>query len=331
MRRHTILEALCASKGEYISGEHLSQTLGITRSAVWKGVDALRREGYEIESRTRLGYRLLSMPDTLEPEALAARLNTAVVGRRILFFDTLDSTNTYAKQAALTGGENGLVILAGQQTGGRGRSGRSFQSPPSKGLYLTALLRPTAAPAAVLPVTALAAVAACRAIERICGLRPGIKWTNDLVLDTRKLVGILTEMGVEGETGVLQYMAVGIGINLNQTQADFSGAVADMATSLRMVLGRTVSRAELAVALMEELDRLYAALLTQDYAPWLAEYRRSCVTLGHPVRILGSGPERVAYAEEIDDAFGLVVRYDDGRRETIRSGEVSVRGLYGYV
>ena len=125
MRRHTILEALCASKGEYISGEHLSQTLGITRSAVWKGVDALRREGYEIESRTRLGYRLLSMPDTLEPEALAARLNTAVVGRRILFFDTLDSTNTYAKQAALTGGENGLVILAGQQTGGRGRSGRS--------------------------------------------------------------------------------------------------------------------------------------------------------------------------------------------------------------
>ena len=106
MRRHTILEALCASKGEYISGEHLSRTLGITRSAVWKGVDALRREGYEIESRTRLGYRLLSMPDTLEPEALAARLNTAVVGRRILFFDTLDSTNTYAKQAALAGGEN---------------------------------------------------------------------------------------------------------------------------------------------------------------------------------------------------------------------------------
>ncbi|WP_370863751.1 biotin--[acetyl-CoA-carboxylase] ligase [Ruthenibacterium lactatiformans] len=172
------------------------------------------------------------------------------------------------------------MILAGQQTGGRGRSGRSFQSPPSKGLYLTALLRPTAAPAAVLPVTALAAVAACRAIERICGLRPGIKWTNDLVLDTRKLVGILTEMGVEGETGVLQYVAVGIGINLNQTQADFSGAVADMATSLRMVLGRTVSRAELAVALMEELDRLYAALLTQDYAPWLAEYRRSCVYAG---------------------------------------------------
>ena len=223
------------------------------------------------------------------------------------------------------------MILAGQQTGGRGRSGRSFQSPPGKGLYLTALLRPTAAPAAVLPVTALAAVAACRAIERICGLRPGVKWTNDLVLDTRKLVGILTEMGVDGETGVLQYVAVGIGINLNQTQADFSGAVADMATSLRMVLGRTVSRAELAVALMEELDRLYAALLTQDSAPWLAEDRRSCDTLGHPVRILGSGPERVAYAEEIDDAFGLVVRYDDGRRETIRSGEVSVRGLYGYV
>ncbi len=133
MRRHTILEALCASKGEYISGEHLSQTLGITCSAVWKGVDALRREGYEIESRTRLGYRLLSMPDTLEPEALAARLNTAVVGRRILFFDTLDSTNTYAKQAALTGGENGLVILAGQQTGDGAAADAPSNPRPAKG------------------------------------------------------------------------------------------------------------------------------------------------------------------------------------------------------
>ena len=117
MRRHTILEALRASKGEYIYGERLSQTLGITRAAVWKGVDALRREGYEIESKTRLGYRLLSAPDTLDPETLAAQLNTAVVGCRILSFDMLDSTNTYAKQAALEGGENGLVILAGQQTG----------------------------------------------------------------------------------------------------------------------------------------------------------------------------------------------------------------------
>ena len=117
MRRHTILEALRASKGEYISGERLSQTLGITRAAVWKGVDALRREGYEIESKTRLGYRLLSAPDTLDPETLAAQLNTAVVGCRILSFDMLDSTNTYAKQAALEGGENGLVILAGQEEG----------------------------------------------------------------------------------------------------------------------------------------------------------------------------------------------------------------------
>ena len=331
MRRHTILEALRASKGEYISGERLSQTLGITRAAVWKGVDALRREGYEIESKTRLGYRLLSAPDTLDPETLAAQLNTAVVGCRILSFDILDSTNTYAKQAALEGGENGLVILAGQQTGGRGRSGRSFQSPPGKGLYLTVLLKPAAAPAAVLPVTALAAVATCRSIERVCGLRPGIKWTNDLVLGSRKLTGILTEMGVEGETGALQYVVVGIGTNLNQTQADFSGAVADVATSLRIVLGHTVSRAELAVALIEELDRLYAALLAQDFAPWREEYRRDCVTLGHPVRILGSGLERTAYAEDIDDTFGLIVRYENGRRETIRSGEVSVRGLYGYV
>lgn len=330
MTRHTILRLLEQRRGEFVSGEEISAALGMTRAAVWKGVEALRREGCEIESRTRLGYRLTASPDVLDEADLAARISTTVVGRRIVCLETVDSTNNYAKQAALENAPDGLVVIANQQTGGRGRSGRSFQSPPGRGLYLTALLRPDAAPEDVLPVTALAAVAACSAVERATGVRPGIKWTNDLVLDGKKLVGILTELGVEGESGRVQYVIAGIGINVNQGREDFSGEVAEMAVSLRMALGRPVSRAALAAALIEELDQMYAAL-GGDLSAALAAYRRRCVTLGRQVRILGSGAERTAEAVDVDESFGLVVRTDGGGLETIRSGEVSVRGLYGYV
>ena len=330
MSRRIILKLLQENEGQFVSGERISEEMGITRAAIWKSVDALRREGYEIESKTKLGYRLVATPDRATAENVGARISTKVVGRSIVYLERIDSTNNYAKQAALHGGEDGLVVIANEQTGGRGRSGRSFQSPPDKGLYLTTLLRPKAAPAEVLSVTALAAVAVCNAVERTCGVRPGIKWTNDLILNGKKLTGILTEMGVEGESGALQYVVVGIGINANHERSDFSGEVADMATSLRMELGRPVNRAALAAALIEELDALYACL-GGDLSDYLEQYRTDCVTLGKQVRILGSGAERTGEAVGIDDSFGLIVRREDGALETIRSGEVSVRGLYGYV
>lgn len=330
MSRRTILKLLQENEGQFVSGERISEEMGITRAAIWKSIDALRKEGYEIESKTKLGYRLLASPDKATAENVGARISTKIVGRSIVYFESIDSTNNYAKQAALQGGEDGLVVIANEQTGGRGRSGRSFQSPPDKGLYLTALLRPKAAPAEVLSVTALAAVAVCNAVERTCGVRPGIKWTNDLILNGKKLTGILTEMGVEGESGALQYVVIGIGVNANHERSDFSDEVAEMATSLRMELGHPVSRAALAAALIEELDALYACL-GGDLSGYLEQYRADCVTLGKQVRILGSGAERTGEAVGIDDSFGLIVRREDGTLETIRSGEVSVRGLYGYV
>lgn len=330
MSRQTILKLLLAQPdGTYLSGEKLSEELDITRAAVWKGIQALREEGYNIESRTRLGYRLLSAPEKLTPEAIGARISTHTVGRRILCFEQLDSTNTYAKQAAQEGGEHGLVIIADEQTGGRGRLGRVFHSP-KKGLYLTALLKPPLPPADVIPVTAMAAVAAMRAIERTCGIRPGIKWTNDLVLGGKKVTGILTEMGVEGESGALQYVVVGIGINANETAADFGAELEHIATSLSMETGKTVNRTDLAAALIEELDHLSAAL-GGDLSEYLRAYRENCVTVGRDVRILGGGTERTAHAVSIDENFALVVQYESGATETIRSGEVSVRGLCGYV
>ena len=330
MDREAILRALRQGAGEYVSGEQLSAALGMTRAAVWKEIRALRDEGYEIESKTRCGYRLVAMPDRLCAEAVRALITPRTVGREVLCFDTLDSTNNYAKQAAQNGAENGLVVIANQQTGGRGRCGRTFLSPPDRGLYLTALLRPDIAPADALPITALAAVAACRAVEKVCPLQSGIKWTNDLVLGNRKLAGILTEMGVEGESGALQYIVIGIGINVNQTAEDFPPELAEVGTSLHIALGKPVSRTALAAALIGELDGMYDRL-GGDLTAELAEYRRRCVTLGRRVRILGSGMERTAEALDVDEAFGLIVRREDGTLETVRSGEVSVRGLYGYV
>lgn len=332
MSRKTVLALLRAQGEEFLSGEEISGRLGLSRTAVWKAVDALRREGYEIEARAGLGYRLTGTPDALtEPEIRSFLEETAVVGLELQCFDEIDSTNNYAKRIALSGAPDGTVIVADCQTAGRGRMDRSFQSPKGKGIYLTALLRPELPPERLLPVTALAGVAVCAAVERVCGVRPGLKWPNDPVLGSRKLCGILTELSVEAETGRVQYLVLGIGVNVLQTAEDFTPEVAEMATSLAMALGRPVSRPALAAALIEELDRLYTALRAGDLSEYLAAYRRDCVNLGKAVQLISPAGRETVTAVGIDGDFGLVVRGADGEERAVRSGEVSVRGLYGYV
>lgn len=332
MSRERVLTCL-RECGNYVSGEALSRQLGLSRAAVWKAVDALRKEGYVIEARSGLGYRLADTPDALtEPEIRSRLGHTVTVGQNLLCQAEVDSTNTWAKRLALEGAADGTVVVADCQTGGRGRLGRSFQSPAGKGVYLTALLRPSLAPESLLPVTALCAVAVCDAVEEVCSLRPGIKWTNDLVLGGRKLCGILTELSLEAETGQVQYLVLGIGVNVLHQREDFSDDVARVATSLAMELDHPVSRPALAAAEIRTLDRLYGALESGDLAPWLAAYRRDCVTLGHTVQILSpDGRRETVEALDVDEQFGLVVRRQDGTQDIIRSGEVSVRGMYGYV
>ena len=175
------------------------------------------------------------------------------------------------------------------------------------------------------------AVAACDAVERTCGVRPQIKWTNDLVLNGKKLSGTLTELSLEGESGALQYAVIGIGVNCNNASEDFPPELRDVATSLYLETGKRVQRAALAAALIEELDKLYAALQSGDTASYLTAYRRDCLTLGREVQLLWQDVKEKVTALDVDDQFGLVVRRADGTVETIRTGEVSVRGLYGYV
>ena len=332
MSRQEVLAFLKNHPGEYLSGEQLSRQLGLSRAAVWKAVDALRRDGYVVEARTGLGYRLTDTPDVLTEAEIRGFLGpTEIVGHTLLCFPELDSTNTYAKRIALAGAEDGTVVVADCQTAGRGRMDRSFQSPAGKSVSLTALLRPALPPESLLPVTALCAVAVSRAVESVCGVQPQIKWTNDLVLNGRKLCGILTELSLEGESGQVQYLVLGIGLNVGQEPADFTGDVAKMATSLRMALGRPVSRPALAAAEIRELDRLYRALRTGRTASYLEEYRRTCLTIGQTVQLLRPNGEReIVQALDVDGQFGLIVGRADGTRMVVRSGEVSVRGMYGY-
>jgi len=332
MSKDQVLRLLQGSAG-YVSGESISDSLGITRAAVWKAVDALRRDGYEVESRKSRGYRLLGVPDRLgETEIRACLGETKRVGRVLTCFDRIDSTNAYLKRAAAeTNAPDGAVAVADEQTGGRGRRGRSFLSPAGKGVYLSVLLRPALEPERLLPLTGFVAVAMCAAVERAAGVRPGIKWTNDLVLNGRKLCGILTELSVEGESGALQYVVVGIGVNVAHTREDFAGELERIATSLTAETGKRVSRAALAAAMIEELDALYDALLRGDTQAYLDAYRRDCLTIGREVQLLWQDAHERVRAVGVDDRLGLEVVRADGSRDIIRTGEVSVRGLYGYI
>ena len=331
MSKEKVYQLLLQRGGGYISGEEISQQVGISRAAVWKAVDGLRKAGYIIDARTGLGYALLDRPDALSEREVRGALDRIGCQVESLYcLEEVDSTNSFLKRIALEGAPDGTVAVADYQSGGRGRMARTFQSPKGKGVYLSILLRPTLTPAQLLPVTALTAVAMCDAVENTCGLRPQIKWTNDLVLDGRKMTGILTEMALEGETGTVQSLVIGAGINVHQQPEDFSPEVSAMATSLTQVLGYPVARARLAAEMVAALQRL-AADLGGDLGRYLDAYRRDCLTLGKDVQLLWGDRRDTVFAEDIDDQFGLVVRYPDGHRETVRSGEVSVRGLYGYI
>ena len=248
---------------------------------------------------------------------------------RIAYFDTIDSTNTRAKALAQEGAPHGTLLIAGQQTAGRGRLGRTFQSPGNMGVYLSVILRPQCLPEHLMHLTCAAAVAMCDAVEETTGFRPGIKWTNDLVVGRKKLGGILTELSVAPHTGLVQYAIVGIGINCCQTPADFSPELQDMATSLSAA-GASIDRAAVAAAMIRALHRMDGALLTKKVAI-MDCYRADCITLGQDVVVLRGEETHYGKALSVDDDGGLVVALRDGETKTVTSGEVSVRGMYGYV
>lgn len=247
----------------------------------------------------------------------------------IRWFPTLDSTNDHARALAKAGAPHGSAVLAGCQTNGHGRRGRSFHSPADSGIYLSLLLRPDCPASQLMHLTCAVAVAMCDAVEASAGFRPGIKWTNDLVSGTRKLGGILTEIGFNAK-GNVDWVIIGVGINCSQQEADFPQEIRHMAGSLAMISGKNVHRPTVAAAMLEALHSMSENLFAGK-EQILACYRRDCMTLHRDVVLVRGDEKRYGYALDIDPEGGLVVRFENGTIETVNSGEISVRGMYGYV
>ena len=249
---------------------------------------------------------------------------------RIRWFDCTDSTNTQAKLLAAAGAPHGTVLIADRQTGGRGRMGRSFQSPGGMGIYLSVILRPDCRADALMHLTCATAVAMCDAVEQATQLRPGIKWTNDLVLGKRKIVGILTEMALDAKSGLVDYAVVGIGINCRQRLTDFPEEIRGFAGSLSMALDRDVSTAAMAAAMIGSLHTMSRDLFL-PVGVLMDRYRADCITVGRDISLLRGDSVRHGHAIGVDDLGALLVRFPDGHVEAVNSGEVSVRGMYGYL
>lgn len=245
----------------------------------------------------------------------------------IIRLDTVDSTNTLAKTLARQGAPHGTVVLADSQTCGRGRLGRSFSSPTGMGVYCSVILRPDCPPQALLHLTAMMAEAARRAILEATGLSPMIKWVNDLILENKKICGILTELEATPEK--TDFVVVGVGINCRQTQEDFPPELREMAASLSQISGQPIDPAAVAAELIRQIALAAEDMLTNP-DPWMDAYRSHCITLHREVQIINGEIIRRGYAEDMDKTGGLLIRFPDGSRETVSSGEVSVRGLYGY-
>ena len=246
----------------------------------------------------------------------------------LYWFDTIDSTNTRAKELANGGAPHGTVLIAGNQSAGRGRMGRSFQSPEGQGVYLSVILRPECTPAELMHLTCAAGVAMANAVETTCGIRPQLKWINDLVCGHKKLGGILTEMSFVN--GRIDYAVVGIGINCLQAERDFPPEISQIATSLAIVCNKPIAPAQLAANMILAFWDMDQSLLTQKQR-WMAAYKANCITLGKEIQVIQGDCVRLGKAVDMDDDGGLIVEYTDGTVQTVVTGEVSVRGMYGYV
>lgn len=322
--KERLLRLLEENKGSFYSGEEIARQLEVSRTAVWKAVKALQAEGYEIDAIQNKGYSLAASSDVLSEPGIRRLLDPRWETLKICVIPSVDSTNALLRERANAGAPEGSVILAGTQTRGRGRLGRQFYSPADSGLYLSLLLRPAGwSPAQAVRVTTMAAVAACQAIEAVSGREAAIKWVNDIFMDGRKVSGILTEGSFNLEIGSLDYIVLGIGINLYPPDAGFP---ADISATAGAVFPQPCSDGKNRVA-AEFLNRFLEIYRSGDLAGYTAEYRRRSFILGKAVDVLSPEGKRPAVALDVDGDCRLLVRYEDGTVEQLSSAEVSVRAV----
>lgn len=312
----------------YISGQQLCEQFQVSRTAIWKVIDQLKKEGYQIEAVRNKGYRLIESPDVMSKAEIDSLVDTKWAGKNVIYYDETDSTNNRAKEAGNNKEPHGTLFVADMQMAGKGRRGRVWKSPSGSSIYMTILLYPDISPVKAPQLTLIMAIAVAEGIREVTGLETKIKWPNDIVVNGKKICGILTEMSTEID--YINHVVIGIGINVNMES--FPEDIAKTATSLRIEAGKEFRRFELIAAIMEHFEKAYEAVCEAgSLEPIMEDYNRLLVNCGRRVRVLEPEHEYDALALGIDKTGELQVECEDGSRKSVFAGEVSVRGIYGYV
>ncbi|KPU26613.1 biotin--acetyl-CoA-carboxylase ligase [Caloranaerobacter sp. TR13] len=323
-----ILKLLKENNNRFVSGQSISDTLNVSRTAIWKYINQLREEGYLIDSVTRKGYKLTYTPDILTYVEIAEYLKTNYIGRKIVYFESIDSTNIKAKQLATEGIKEGTVVISEEQTMGRGRLGRKWLSPKGKGIWMSIILRPDINPIDASKVTQIGAAAIWKTLKKV-GVDAYIKWPNDIVLNGKKVCGILTEMSAE--LNRINYLVIGMGINVNVNSEEFPEEIKDIATSIKAEIGHDVDRKFIVAEILNNFEGFYNELIKYGSIKTSIEIcREASILLGREIKIITNKGERKAKAIDITDQGELLIE-ENGQIKKLVSGEISVRGIYGYV
>ena len=321
-----ILRILIENRGSFISGEEMSRICGISRAAVWKHIDHLKKEGYGIEAVTKKGYKLLENREKMETVFLELP-KEQVIGSRYIYLAEVDSTNAWAKTIAKEE-PDGTVVIANYQTAGKGRFGKTWDSTRAKGIWLSLILKPKASMAEAVLLTQMAGAAVCHALISL-GFEARIKWPNDIVIGDKKICGILAELS--GEPEQLNYVVVGIGINVNQDLEDFPPDLRDRAASLKMMTSDRVDRNRILAQVLSWLDHYYSRFNNKSTAEIMGFCRENSATLDKSVKVIYNDKIILGKAINLTDKGALIIEDTAGQVMEIISGEVSVRGLFGYV
>lgn len=321
--QETILHMLREEPGRFVSGEAMCQACGVSRTAIWKHIKELQDAGYRIEAVRNKGYRLVEAPDLVTAAEIREGLTTTLLGQSIAYRDSIDSTNSLAQHLALNGAPEGTLVIADEQTSGRGRRGRQWFSPPHSGVWMSLILRPQLPLAHAAQITLVAAVALCQALTRVTGVRAGIKWPNDILFDGRKCCGILTEMHAEFDQ--IHHLVVGIGINVNVPQEEFPDDLQKIATSLQAIKGSRISRAQVVRTVMEEFEPLYRQYVTNGGFGTLRDaWKANNITLGNQIIAHTARGDLEGKAVDIDEFGVLLLEKADGTQEKIYSADIAV-------
>lgn len=315
-----ILEAFAEQPTEFISGQQLSERLSCSRTAVWKHIENLRKEGYEFEAVSRKGYRLLRKPERLDIAAITAQLQTKTIGKQIVYVDELDSTQTKAQQLIAEGAAEGTIVIAEHQSKGKGTRGKAWHSPKGKGIWMSIVLKPPIPAQYISQLTLLSAVALCRTINKQLGLNIGVKWPNDLLIDGKKVSGILLESSSEDDR--LRYVIAGVGISVNITKDDFPEELHSKATSLQIETGQRVNRELLLCAFLLQFEQLYELYMEKGFAPIRSLWEALSVTLHRRIEVHSAQGFISGVANMLDETGALLVTEDDGQVKKIFSGDV---------